>query len=230
MWSQGRLATKVREGKETEGAKYADYFDYAEPFTKLPSHRILAVFRGEKEEVLDLALEPEPTRTAGPGAVTDWERDRRGRGVPDRGPARRQMVADSVRWAWRTRILMHLAVDIRVRLRAAAEEGAISVFANNLRDLLLPPPRQPRDHGPRPRYRTGVKVAVVDGTGKVVATDTIYPHEPRRAWDDASPVDGSPAHDVELSRSATEPPRGRPTNSRASWSPAPRARGSTRSW
>ena len=88
MWTRGRLATKVREGKETDGAKYADYFDYSEPFTKLPSHRILAVFRGEKEEVLDVALEPD-SEPGEPGAVTDWERaDRGGRGRPRRGPRR----------------------------------------------------------------------------------------------------------------------------------------------
>jgi len=203
MWTRGRLVTKVREGKETDGAKYADYFDYSEPFTKLPSHRILAVFRGEKEEVLDVALEPDSdVDTAAPGAVTDWERlIAAAAGVRSEGRAADRWLAECVRFAWRTRILMHLSVDIRVRLRAAAEEGAISVFANNLRDLLLAAPAGSRaTMGLDPGLRTGVKVAVVDATGKVVATDTIYPHEPRRAWDAAlaSLTKLALAHDVEL--------------------------------
>ena len=203
MWTRGRLVTKVREGKETDGAKYADYFDYSEPFTKLPSHRILAVFRGEKEEVLDVALEPDSeVDTAAPGAVTDWERlIAAAAGVRAEGRAADRWLAECVRFAWRTRILMHLSVDIRVRLRAAAEEGAISVFANNLRDLLLAAPAGSRaTMGLDPGLRTGVKVAVVDATGKVVATDTIYPHEPRRAWDAAlaSLTKLALAHDVEL--------------------------------
>src|SRR4051794_5656396 len=201
MWTRGRLVTKVREGKETDGAKYADYFDYSEPFTKLPSHRILAVFRGEKEEVLDVALEPDAEAPV-PGVVTDWERlIAAAAGVRDEGRAADRWLADCVRFAWRTRILLHLSVDIRVRLRAAAEEGAIGVFANNLRDLLLAAPAGSRaTMGLDPGLRTGVKVAVVDATGKVVATDTIYPHEPRRAWDAAlaSLTALALAHDVEL--------------------------------
>jgi uncharacterized protein len=201
MWTRGRLVTKVREGKETDGAKYADYFDYSEPFTKLPSHRILAVFRGEKEEVLDVALEPDAEAPV-PGVVTDWERlIAAAAGVRDEGRAADRWLADCVRFAWRTRILLHLSVDIRVRLRAAAEEGAIGVFANNLRDLLLAAPAGSRSTmGLDPGLRTGVKVAVVDATGKVVATDTIYPHEPRRAWDAAlaSLTKLALAHDVEL--------------------------------
>jgi protein Tex len=201
MWTRGRLVTKVREGKETDGAKYADYFAYSEPFTKLPSHRILAVFRGEKEEVLDVALEPD-AEAPEPGVVTDWERlIAAAAGVRAEGRAADRWLAECVRFAWRTRILMHLSVDIRVRLRAAAEEGAIGVFANNLRDLLLAAPAGSRaTMGLDPGLRTGVKVAVVDATGKVVATDTVYPHEPRRAWDAAlaSLTKLALAHDVEL--------------------------------
>jgi protein Tex len=201
MWTRGRLVTKVREGKEGDGAKFADYFAYSEPFTKLPSHRILAVFRGEKEEVLDVALEPD-AEAPEPGAVTDWERlIAAAVGVRDEGRAADRWLAECVRFAWRTRILLHLSVDIRVRLRAAAEEGAIGVFANNLRDLLLAAPAGSRaTMGLDPGLRTGVKVAVVDATGKVVATDTIYPHEPRRAWDAAlaSLTKLALAHDVEL--------------------------------
>ncbi|GAA1262353.1 Tex family protein [Pseudonocardia aurantiaca] len=201
MWTRGRLVTKVREGKETEGAKFADYFDFSEPFTKLPSHRILAAFRGEKEEVLDVALEPD-AEPAEPGVVTDYERTIAAAfGISDKGRLADKWLGDCVRWAWRTRILLHLGIDIRVRLRTVAEEGAIGVFASNLRDLLLAAPAGSRSTmGLDPGLRTGVKVAVVDATGKVVATDTIYPHEPRRDWNGAlaTLTKLAAAHDVEL--------------------------------
>jgi uncharacterized protein len=201
MWSRGRLVTKVREGKETEGAKFADYFDFSEPFTKLPSHRILAAFRGEKEEVLDVALEPE-AEPVEPGVVTDYERTIAAAfDIADRGRPADKWLSDAVRWAWRTRILLHLSIDIRVRLRTVAEEGAIGVFATNLRDLLLAAPAGSRSTmGLDPGLRTGVKVAVVDATGKVVATDTIYPHAPRNDWEGALAklTKLATAHDVEL--------------------------------
>ncbi len=186
MWTRGRIVTTVRSGKESEGAKFTDYFDFAEAFTTLPSHRILAVFRGEKEEVLDVALEPD-TRPVDAGVPTDYERTIAAAfGVADRGRPADRWLGEVVRWAWRTRILTHLGIDIRVRLRTVAEEGAVGVFATNLRDLLLAAPAGSRaTMGLDPGLRTGVKVAVVDATGKVVATDTIYPHEPRRAWDAA---------------------------------------------
>ncbi|CAM3947283.1 Tex family protein [Kibdelosporangium persicum] len=186
MWSRGRLAAKVREGKEEAGAKFADYFDFAEPLTKLPSHRILAMFRGEKEEILDLTLNPEPDDEP-PAGPSDYEiRIAAKFGIDDKGRPADKWLADTVRWAWRTRILVHLGIDLRMRLRNAAEEEAVRVFAANLRDLLLAAPAGTRaTMGLDPGFRTGVKVAVVDGTGKVVATDTIYPHEPRRAWDES---------------------------------------------
>ncbi|MEJ3655249.1 Tex family protein [Actinomycetes bacterium KLBMP 9759] len=202
VWTKGRLVTKVREGKEAEGAKFADYFDFSEPFTKLPSHRILAAFRGEKEEVLDVALEPSDDPATEPGVPTEFERTIAAAfGIADKGRPADRWLAEVVRWAWRTRILVRLGIDIRVRLRAAAEEGAIGVFASNLRDLLLAAPAGSRaTMGLDPGLRTGVKVAVVDATGKVVATDTIYPHEPRRAWDAslATLTKLAAAHDVEL--------------------------------
>ena len=184
MWVKGRTVSRVREGKEQAGAKFADYFEFAEPFTKLPSHRILAMFRGEKEEVLDLALEPEEPVEDGPSS---FERSIAARfEVTDRGRPADKWLADTVRWAWRTRIQVHLGLDTRTRLWQVAEEGAVGVFATNLRDLLLAAPAGTRPTmGLDPGLRTGVKVAVVDGTGKVVATDTIYPHEPRRQWDAA---------------------------------------------
>ncbi|MEU2180206.1 Tex family protein [Streptomyces thermolilacinus] len=181
MWTRGRLVAKVREGKEEAGAKFADYFDFAEPFTELPSHRVLAMLRGEKEDVLELVLEPEE-QVEGPSTYEGMIARRFG--IADRGRPADKWLADTVRWAWRTRVLVHLGLDLRLRLRTAAEDEAVRVFAANLRDLLLAAPAGTRATlGLDPGYRTGVKVAVVDGTGKVVATDTVYPHVPQNKWD-----------------------------------------------
>ncbi|WP_030741374.1 Tex family protein [Streptomyces sp. NRRL F-5135] len=182
MWTRGRLVAKVREGKEEAGAKFADYFDFAEPFTELPSHRILAMLRGEKEEALDLVMEPEePSDEPGPSSYEVSVAHRFG--IADRGRPADKWLVDTVRWAWRTRILVHLGIDLRLRLRTAAEDEAVRVFAANLRDLLLAAPAGTRATlGLDPGFRTGVKVAVVDATGKVVATDTIYPHVPANRW------------------------------------------------
>jgi uncharacterized protein len=180
MAARGSLTSRVREGKETQGAKFADYFEFSEPFTRLPSHRVLALFRGEKEEVLDLTLEP--------GAEdADYEQRIAGRfGLRNENRPADPWLAATVHWAWRTRILMHLSVDIRVRLWQAAEDEAVRVFAANLRDLLLAAPAGARTTiGLDPGFRTGVKVAVTDGTGKVLGTATIYPHEPQRRWDES---------------------------------------------
>ncbi|MEU1230284.1 Tex family protein [Streptomyces sp. NPDC005828] len=183
MWGRGRLVAKVRDGQEEAGAKFADYFDFAEPFTALPSHRVLAMLRGEKEDALSLDLEPEEP-TEGPSS---YEGIVAGRfGVADRGRPGDKWLQDTVRWAWRTRIQVHLGIDLRLRLRTAAEDEAVRVFAANLRDLLLAAPAGTRATlGLDPGFRTGVKVAVVDATGKVVATDTIYPHVPANKWDQA---------------------------------------------
>ncbi|MFI7302715.1 Tex family protein [Micromonospora aurantiaca] len=185
MWSRGRLVSRVREGQETAGAKFADYFDFAEPYPKLPSHRILAVFRGEKEGVLELTMDPEADGDADATGPSRYEAAVAGRfDISDQGRPADRWLTDTVRWAWRTRILIHLGADLRMRLWQAAEEEAVRVFATNLRDLLLAAPAGARaTMGLDPGLRTGVKVAVVDATGKVVATDTIYPHEPRRQWD-----------------------------------------------
>ncbi|MFF4196626.1 Tex family protein [Nonomuraea sp. NPDC001831] len=194
LWSRGRLVSKVREGKQEAGAKFSDYFDFTEPFTKLPSHRILAMFRGEKEEVLNVALEPDET--------ADYELRIGARfGISDKGRPADTWLAETVRWAWRTRILVHLGIDLRMRLWQAAEDEAVRVFAANLRDLLLAAPAGSRTTmGLDPGLRTGVKVAVVDATGKVVETATIYPHEPKRQWDQSLAVLGALAqkHGVEL--------------------------------
>ncbi|WP_436739753.1 Tex family protein [Streptomyces sp. BBFR102] len=201
MWGRGRLAAKVREGQEEAGAKFSDYFDFAEPFTELPSHRVLAMLRGEKEGVLELALEPEEPQ-ADPAAPSSYEVEVAARfGIADRGRPGDKWLLDTARWAWRTRITVHLGIDVRSRLRTAAEDEAVRVFAANLRDLLLAAPAGTRATlGLDPGFRTGVKVAVVDATGKVVATDTIYPHVPRNQWDGALAKLAAlaEAHQVEL--------------------------------
>ncbi|KIQ63853.1 transcription accessory protein [Kitasatospora griseola] len=191
MWTRGRLVAKVRNGKEQDGAKFADYFDFAEPYTKLPSHRILAMLRGEKEEALDLELSPyDGTEEADLPGASDYEQRISARfGIADRGRPADKWLTDTVRWAWRTRILVRLGIDLRTRLRAEAEDEAVRVFAANLRDLLLAAPAGTRaTMGLDPGFRTGVKVAVVDATGKVVAHETIYPHQPANKWDAALAV------------------------------------------
>ncbi len=184
MWSRGRLVSRVREGREEAGAKFADYFEFAEPFTALPSHRILAMMRGEKEEILDLTMDPgePPADGLAPSAPSDYAtKIARRYDVHDRGRPGDPWLGETVQWAWRTRIVVHLGVDLRMRLWQRAEDEAVTVFAANLRDLLLAAPAGTRPTmGLDPGFRTGVKVAVVDGTGKAVATDTIYPHELRR--------------------------------------------------
>jgi len=186
MWSNGALTSKARKGKRTEGEKFKDYFDFSEKLTRLPSHRILAMFRGEKEEILDLHMLPEPV-AAMPAAVSSYELKIMQRfAISDQGRPGDKWLAETVRAAWRTRIQVHLNGDLRMRLWDAAEQEAIRVFASNLRDLLLAAPAGARvTMGLDPGYRSGVKVAVVDATGKVVATTAVYPHEPQKRWDEA---------------------------------------------
>lgn len=202
MWSRGRMVSRVRDGQQDAGAKFADYFEFSERFTKLPSHRILALFRGEKEGVLDISPEPDaPNASEAPGPSRYEQAIAARFDVDDRGRPADRWLADTVRWAWRTRILLHLGIDLRMRLRQAAEQEAVRVFATNLRDLLLAAPAGARSTmGLDPGYRTGVKVAVIDATGKVVATETIYPHVPQRRWDEALAVLARLAkvHHVEL--------------------------------
>ena len=200
LWSDGRLAAKVRDGKETAGAKFADYFDFSEGFGSMPSHRILAMFRGEAEDVLALTIEPEGTPTE--GGPTAYETRIAARfGIANRGRAADGWLVDTVRWAWRTKILVHLGIDVRTRLRQHAADEAVRVFAANLRDLLLAAPAGARTTmGLDPGFRTGVKVAVVDATGKVVATDVIHPHQPQNQWDRAldTLTELAAQHSVEL--------------------------------
>jgi uncharacterized protein len=185
FWKGGRIVSKVRQGKEAAGAKFADYFDFFEPLMKIPSHRALALMRGEREEVLDLRLVPDPeadpaSRALGPFELAIARRF----AVADRGRPGDRWLLECVRWAWRTKIETQLAVDLRLRIWNAAEDEAVKVFAGNLRDLLLAAPAGGRPTiGLDPGFRTGVKVAAVDATGKIVETTAIYPHEPQRQWD-----------------------------------------------
>lgn len=192
FFQRGRLAATVRPGQETAGAKYSDYFDFSEAFTRLPSHRILALFRAEKEEILSLRLDPDPD-IADPTTMSDYERRIAARfAIADKSRPADRWLLDTVRWAWKTKLLVSLGIDIRTRLRAEAERGAVEVFAANLRDLLLAAPAGARTTmGLDPGYRTGVKVAVVDGTGKIVATEVIHPHKPHDQKEKSLAVLGS---------------------------------------
>ncbi|MFL6789714.1 MAG: Tex family protein [Bradyrhizobium sp.] len=201
MWSNGLMISTVRRGKKTEGEKFKDYFDFREPLDKLPSHRILALFRGEKEEILEVQIQPEAQPPAanvtGPYELKIMRRF----GISDQGRPGDRWLVETARWAWRTKIQVHLNIDLRMRLWTSAETEAVRVFASNLRDLLLAAPAGARvTMGLDPGYRSGVKVAVVDATGKVVATTTIYPHEPQRHWDEALATLGklAVAHRVDL--------------------------------
>ncbi|MEE7506015.1 Tex family protein [Methylobacterium mesophilicum] len=185
-WRTGQLVTQVRKGKANEGAKFADYFDWTERLERMPSHRILAIFRGEREEVLDVAFAAEGEESA-PGLPGPFETAicRRFE-IAARGRAGDAWLLDTVRAAWRTKIRTGIKQDLRGRLFERAEDEAVTVFAGNLKDLLLAAPAGGRaTMGLDPGYRNGVKVAVVDRTGRVVAVETTYPHEPQRRWREA---------------------------------------------
>lgn len=185
----GMVESKVSAGKEGVGAKYFDYFDYAETLGTIPSHRALALFRGRREEMLNVALrldsEEEKPKWNAPHNPCEG-RIAKSFGISQQGRAADAWLLDTVRWAWRVRIFTHLETDLMGALRERAEAEAIKVFALNLKALLLAAPAGQRvTIGLDPGLRTGVKVAVIDATGKVVATDTIYPHQPRNDWDGA---------------------------------------------
>jgi uncharacterized protein len=201
MWSNGLMASTVRTGKKTEGEKFKDYFDFSQPLHKLPSHRILAMFRGEKEEILDLQMLPD-AQGAVAGVPSSYELKIMQRfAISDQGRPGDRWLVETARWAWRTKIQVHLNIDLRMRLWTLAETEAVRVFASNLRDLLLAAPAGARvTMGLDPGFRSGVKVAVVDATGKVVATTAVYPHEPQKRWDEALATLGKLAvqHRVDL--------------------------------
>ena len=175
MFNQGAMQAQVVEGKEAEGAKFKDYFDFNEPFSSLPSHRILALLRGENEGVLQLHLDA--------GDDADYEDLIADRFDLDRSSA---WLDNAVHWGWRTKLYVSSSLDVRMRLKEAAEEGALKVFATNLRDVLLAAPAGQRATiGLDPGYRNGTKCAVVDKTGKVLDTTIVYPHQPQNQWSQA---------------------------------------------
>ncbi len=183
LWDNAVLHSQVVEGKAEAGAKFRDYFDYREAFRQIPSHRALALFRGRNESVLQLNLEiGDP---GDPAAPDPGERRVAARfQIRDEGRPADAWLRETARWAWKIKLLPHLETELKQRLRETAEEEAIRVFARNLRDLLLAAPAGARPTlGLDPGLRTGVKVAVVDATGKLVETATIYPHAPRNQWD-----------------------------------------------
>ena len=185
--AHGVVESKVREGKDAAAEKYADYFDYSESLTTIPSHRALALFRGRREEMLDvrLRLDSEEERPAWSAPLNPCETRIASRfGIQDQNRPADRWLMDTVRFTWRVKSFMHLELELMGALRARAETEAIQVFARNLKDLLLAAPAGPRaTMGLDPGVRTGVKVAVVDETGKVVDTAVIYPHQPRNDWD-----------------------------------------------
>ena len=198
MADKGVVTSKVIEEKKAEGAKFSDYFDFSENWSKLPSHRALALFRGRAQGVLDIRLdlpveEGQPHPAEGTIAVHT--------GIRDQGRPADKWLSDVVRWTWKLKIGPHIETDLMGSLRERAEDEAIRVFARNLHDLLLAAPAGQRATiGLDPGIRTGVKVAVVDSTGKLVETTTIYPHPPRNDWDGSIAVLAALAarHKVEL--------------------------------
>ncbi|MFA7278457.1 MAG: Tex family protein, partial [Sterolibacterium sp.] len=180
------IVSRVAEGKENEGAKFRDWFDFREPIKSAPSHRVLAMLRGRNEDILRLALKTE-AELEDPPRASPCEAMVAGHfGIADQNRPADKWLLESARWAWMVKLSLHLEVELMSQLRERAEEEAIRVFARNLHDLLLAAPAGPRiTIGLDPGIRTGVKVAVVDKTGKLVDTATIYPHEPRRDWEGA---------------------------------------------
>jgi len=189
-WEKALLRATVVEGREQDGAKFGDYFDFAEPVQRIPSHRALALFRGEAEEVLRLDLEWDPADGEDTGALGRYEqRIALHFGVAGRGRPADGWLQETVRQAWRRRLRPRLGRDLMRRLWERAEQDAIRVFSCNLRDLLLAAPAGSRPiMGLDPGLRTGVKVAVIDRTGKMVDAATIYPHPPHDQWDRAAEV------------------------------------------
>lgn len=187
LWKDGVIQSRVIEGKQVEGSKFADYFEYDEQLSKIPSHRALALFRGRNEGVLqmNLKLVDEEDMTSHPCE----QMIARHYALDNQGRAADKWLQDTVRWAWKIKIFTHLDMELKMRLKEAAEQEAIKVFASNLNDLMLAAPAGPKaTMGLDPGLRTGVKVAVVDATGKLVDTATIYPHVPKNQWDQSLAV------------------------------------------
>jgi len=195
LWAEGLLHSRLRSGKDEnqpEVGKFRDYFDYSEPIQQVPSHRALAVFRGRALEILDMQLAVPDAAAAGgpsgpsgkPGPGLAELRIGRHVGWQHLGRPADDFLLKCVAWTWRVKLSLSTERDLFTRLRENAQDVAIRVFADNLRDLLLAAPAGPRVvMGLDPGIRTGVKVAVVDATGKLVETATVYPHEPRKDWE-----------------------------------------------
>ena len=187
LLTHGVVESKIAEGKEEAGAKYADYFDYAEPINTIPSHRALAMLRGRREGMLhvSLRLDSEAEKPKWDAPHNPCEAHIAAHfGIRNRNRPADAWLSDTVRWTWRVKSFVHLETELMMGLRKRAETEAIDVFARNLKALLLAAPAGQRvTMGLDPGLRTGVKVAVVDATGKVMETATIYPHQPRNDWD-----------------------------------------------
>ena len=182
LWEKGQIRATVVPGKENEGAKFRDYFDHAEPVSKIPSHRLLALMRARNEGVLEIDLNP--GTDADQGHAEGEGRVAARAGIVDRGRRADAWLRETVRLTWRVKLHLHLTLDLFGRVREYAEDEAIRVFGENLKDLLLAAPAGARTvMGLDPGIRTGCKLAIVDATGKLLAYDTIYPHEPRNQWD-----------------------------------------------
>ena len=187
LLEHGVVESKVIQGKQEAGEKFADYFEYEENLSRIPSHRALALLRGRREEMLTvtLRLDSEAEKPKWDAPLNPCESKIAARfGLTQQNRAADKWLIDTVRWTWRVKAFMHLETELMTKLREEAEAEAIQVFARNLHDLLLAAPAGPRaTMGLDPGLRTGVKVAVVDATGKVVDTATIYPHQPRNDWE-----------------------------------------------
>ncbi len=190
LWEEGVLQSRVVEGKEEEAAKFRDYFDYDEPLKRVPSHRALAIFRGRKETFLHSAI-------ATPAAVANADKTRteivperaermiaQTFNIQDQGRAADKWLAEVVKWTWKIKLLTRLELDLMGQLRDSAEEEAIRVFAENMKAILLASPAGNKvTMGLDPGLRTGVKVSLVDATGKYLEDTAIYPHAPKNQWD-----------------------------------------------
>ncbi|WP_404409012.1 RNA-binding transcriptional accessory protein [Pseudidiomarina marina] len=186
LWNNAEITSAVAAGKETEGAKYRDYFEFNEALKKIPSHRALALFRGRNEGILQLKLNPDPqqedpkARSYGEQLIAahiNWQ---------DKGRAADTWLQQTVQWTWRIKILLHMETELFGSVRERAETDAIQIFANNLKDLLMAAPAGDKvTMGLDPGVRTGIKVAVVDSTGKVLGTNTVFPFQPQNQVDKA---------------------------------------------
>ena len=184
VWQKGFVHATVVTGKEQAAEKFKDYFDYQEAINKIPSHRALALFRGRNEDFLSLTLKPGAEDKEEHALCAQFVAKHLN--IKDLSKPADAWLAETARFAWKIKLFTRIDLDLKLRLREAAELEAIRVFASNLRDLLLAAPAGPKaTMGLDPGIRTGVKAAIVDATGKLLATETIYPHPPRKQWDES---------------------------------------------